>query len=377
MSGKPPTSISQHFSDLPDPRPGINIQHSLVNIISIAICAVICGADTWVDVELFGKSKRKWLETFLDLPNGIPSHDTFGRVFRLLDPAQFQQRFYEWTQTICHLTKGEVLAVDGKQLRRSKDGGLGRAGIYMVNVWATENQLSLAQHKVDDHSNEITAIPILLELLDIEDCIITIDAIACQTEIVETIQAQNADYVIAAKGNQGTLFEDIQAAFESEQAQAKADYHKTINKGHGRIEIRECWVTSDEEVLGYIQDYKAWTGLQTLVKVVSERRLLVSGKIERETRYFIASLSANAQHLLSVVRTHWQVENSLHWVLDMAFREDDSRVRKDHGPQNFAVLRQLALNLLKRETSTKAGIKAKRKQAGWDENYLIKVLCAA
>ena len=376
MSSPPPTNSGEHFSDLPDPRSGNNISHRLLNIITITICAVICGADTWVDVEQFGRAKGRWFETFLDLKHGVPSHDTIGRVFRLLDPDEFEPRFYQWTQRICELVAGEVLAVDGKQLRRSKDGALGLEGIYMVNVWATANRLSLAQAKVEDHSSEVTAIPLLLKLLEIEDTVITIDAMGCQTDIVEVIIDQHADYVIAVKGNQDTLLDDIQAAFETEQAQRNADYDRVVNKGHGRIEIRECWVVNDADVLAYINEYKAWSGLASLVKVSSERRHLTIGKTEQQTRYFISSLEADASRLLTAVRAHWQVENSLHWVLDMAFREDECRVRKDHAPQNFALVRQVALNLLKRETSLTVGMSAKRKRAGWDEDYLIKVLCA-
>lgn len=368
-----PTSLSNHIGDLPDPRTGENIRYPLVSIITIAICAVVCGADTWVDVALFGNSKRAWFEQFLESPHGIPSHDTFGRIFRRLDAERFQQRFYEWAQHICERSQGEIVAIDGKQLRGSKDGTLGKSGIYLVNAWATENQMTLSQQKVDSKSNEITAIPELLRLLELEGAIVTIDAIGCQTNVVEVIIDQKADYIIAAKGNQGTLFEDIQTAFESAST-AQLDYARSLNKGHGCIEIRECWALDDPDLLAYIHDYKTWRGLGSIVKVVSERRL--PDKTEVKTCYFISSLPASAKQLLQGIRAHWQVENSLHWVLDVAFREDDSRVRKDHAPQNFSVIRQLALNLLKQETSLKVGIKAKRKQAGWDESYLLKVLCS-
>jgi predicted transposase YbfD/YdcC len=295
----------------------------------------------------------------------------------MLDPEEFEQRFADWTQHICELIEGEVIAVDGKQLRRSKDGSLGKDGIYMVNVWATENGLSLAQKKVENHTNEITAIPQLLALLELDEQIVTIDAIGCQTGIVEVISSQGADYVIAVKGNQDTLLQDIQATFDPPDAQQRAAHHKTVNKGHGRIETRECWAVDDPEIIAYINDYKAWCGLTSVVKVTTTRHTLQTDKIETETRYFISSLPADPQQLLQAVRAHWQVENSLHWVLDMAFREDESRVRKDHAPQNFAILRQFALNLLKQDESLKVGIAAKRKRAGWDENYLTRVLCAA
>ena len=370
------SNIDTYFGDLPDPRDGDNISHPLINIITITLCAVICGADSWVDVEMFGQAKQAWFSQFLDLRHGIPSHDTIGRFFRCLNPEEFGARFREWTSHICERIAGEVVAVDGKQLRRSKDGVLGKAGIYMVNVWASENGLSLAQQKVDNHSNEITAIPELLRLLDIEGQIITIDAIGCQTDIVEVITAQQADYVIAAKDNQGTLHSDIEAAFATETAQQAADSHRTVGKDHGRIEIRECWASDAPDMIAYINDYKVWKGLQSIVKLHSERHFPQMGRVEQETRYFISSLPANAKHLLATVRAHWQVENSLHWVLDMAFREDESRVRKDHAPENFAVIRQFALNLLKREKMLTVGISAKRKRAGWDETYLATVLCS-
>jgi predicted transposase YbfD/YdcC len=375
MSESIPNNIEQHFGDLPEPRSGENISHPLINIITISICAVICGADSWVDVEQFGNAKQSWFKKFLHMPHGVPSHDTIGRVFRLLSTGEFEARFRAWTEHICELLNGEVIAVDGKQLRRSKDGSLGVDGIYMVNVWATDNQLSLAQAKVENHTNEITAIPLLLRLLEIQDTIVTIDAIGCQTNIVEVISDQDTDYVIAAKGNQDTLLEDIQSTFAHSDTHQDIAHHQTVNKGHGRIEIRDCWAIDDPNIIAYINDYKAWKNLTSIVKVTCERRLLNSAKTEQETRYFISSLPADAQQLLDAVRAHWQIENGLHWVLDMAFREDESRVRKDNAPENFAVIRQFALNLLKRDDSFDIGINAKRKRAGWDHGYLIQLLC--
>jgi len=357
MPSQPPTNIHQYFGDVTDPR-GQNARHPLLSIIAIAICGTLCGADNWVDIEMYGQAKQEWLSTFLDLPHGIPSHDTFGRVFRQLDPDEFQRSFHTWTMAICELTQGEVVAIDGKQVRRSKEGVLGKEGIHMVSIWASENQLVLGQEKVDDHSNEITAIPTLLHLLDLTDSIVTIDAIGCQTEIAQTIIDQGADYVMAVKANQETLLDDVIAAFETLPSGVRLPYARTIDKGHGRIERRECWVTDDPAILNHIQAYKAWAGLQSLVKIVSERRL--PDKTTIETRYFITSLPPDAQHLLRVVRTHWHIENRLHWVLDIAFREDENRVRKDYAPQNLAVLRHLALNLLKQDSSLKVGIKAKR-----------------
>lgn len=364
--------LGQHFAEVTDPRNEHNIRHTLLNIITIAICGMVGGADSWVDIEMFGKAKLSWFETFLDLPHGVPSHDTFGRVFRHIDPEEFQASFQTWTQSIYERTAGEVMAVDGKTLRRSKDGPLGKDAIEMVSVWASENNLVLAQGKIEETTNEITAIPDLLHLLDMEECVVTIDAIGCQTEIAETILRQGADYVLAVKDNQPTLREDVQAAFEHTRRFNRPDYHKTVNKGHGRIEIRECWAISDPDILAHINDYKLWKGLHSLVKVTSERR--GNGETSHTTRYFISSLPADAQRLLHSVRAHWHIENGLHWVLDMAFREDESRVRKDHAPQNLAILRHIALNLLKQESSLKVGVKAKRLRAGWDEQYLLKVL---
>lgn len=375
MSNQDPSNIEAHFGDLPDPRSGENISHPFINIVTISICAIICGADNWVDVAQFGEAKQDWFEQFLHLPHGIPSHDTFGRFFRLLDPTEFEARFRAWTQHICELLDGEVVAVDGKQLRRSKDGFLGMDGIYMVNVWATDNHLSLAQAKVENHTNEITAIPLLLKLLEIENTIITIDAMGCQTDIVQVISDQNADYVIAAKGNQGTLLEDIQTAFDRIDTHETLAHHQTINKGHGRIEQRDCWAIDDPDILTYITDYKSWSNLSSIVKVTSQRHQLNTDKRETKTRYFIASLDANPKQLLHAIRAHWQIENGLHWVMDMAFREDESRVRKDHAPENFAIIRQVALNVLKQDTSLDIGISAKRKRAGWDHAYLLKLLC--
>jgi predicted transposase YbfD/YdcC len=342
-------------------------------VIAITILASVCNADGWTEVELFGQSKQKWLETFLDLPHGIPSHDTFGRVFRVIDPEEFRASFRSWTQALCEKVEG-VVAIDGKTVRRSKDGVLGKRAIHMVNVWAVDNGLALAQEKVDDKTNEITVIPALIELLELEGGIVTIDAMGCQTNIAQTIIDQQADYVLAVKDNQPTLWKDLADSFEHIPPNASIAHHRTVNKGHGRIEVRECWVTADPEILTFVNDYKTWPGLTSLVKVTSQRQ--ENDTRSRETRYFISSLPPDAELLLRSIRAHWQIENSLHWVLDMAFREDESRVRKGHAAQNLAVLRQLTLNLLKQDTSVKAGIVAKRKRAGWDHNYLLSLLCS-
>lgn len=369
-------SIAKHFGKVKDPRVERTKRHKLLDIFLIAICGVICGADSWVDIELFGKSKLEWLRTFLTLPNGIPSHDTFGRVFAAIDPEEFERSFMEWVQAINELTQGQVIAVDGKQLRGSQDSESGKNAIYMVSAWATENELVLGQRKVDDKSNEITAIPKLLKLLEIAGCIVTIDAIGTQTKITKTIVEQEGDYLLAVKENQGNLYEDIHDLFEDDQHYnfegAPYNYAKSVNKDHGRIEIRQCWAISDPEYLAQIRDRDRWYGLKSLAMIISERR--IGEESEIQTRYFITSLDSHAEKILKVKRSHWGIENRLHWVLDIAFDEDHSRVRKDSAPQNFAVLRHVALNLLKREHTVKAGIKAKRLKCGWDVDYLLKVL---
>lgn len=365
------TSISHYFGQVNDPRQ-TNSRHPLMSIISITIMAVLCNAEGWADVELFGQSKEKWLSTFLDLPHGIPSHDTFGRVFRAIDPDEFGKAFSEWTQAICDRVTG-VVAIDGKTLRGSKDGILGKRALHMVNVWAVENGLVLAQQKVAAKTNEITVIPQLLELLDIEGTTVTVDAMGCQTDIAQAILDEGADYVLAVKGNQDTLLDDIMTGFEQGFAADTVDYHRTVDKGHGRIETRECWVSDDPALIDYISDYKGWPGLRSVVKVSSQRRR--QDDVTTQTRYFITSLPPLASSLLAAVRDHWQIENSLHWVLDMTFQEDASRVRKDYAPQNLALLRKLTLNLLKQDTSIKASLKGKRKRAGWDHDYLLSLLC--
>jgi predicted transposase YbfD/YdcC len=376
MNNRPGVSIADHFGRLEDPRIERTKLHELLDIIVIAICAVLCGADDWTEVELFGNAKLSWLRTFLELSNGIPSHDTFGRVFARLNPEQFQQCFLEWVQAVSQVTGGQVIAIDGKVLRGSCDRVLGKAGIAMVSAWATANHLVLGQVKVDDKSNEITAIPKLLQMLEIAGCIVTIDAMGCQTQIAQAIVDLDADYVLAVKENQGHLYEDVKGLFDAAQEvsfrDVPHDYCKSIDKGHGRLEIRQCWTLSDAALIDYLRNRAGWPNLHTIGKVSAERR--VNGQTSREDRYFIASLDSNARRLLRAVRSHWDIENSLHWVLDIAFDEDHQRVRKDNGPANFAVLRHIALNLLKQDKSVKVGIKAKRLKAGWDEPYLLKLL---
>jgi predicted transposase YbfD/YdcC len=378
MERDPATSIDKYFSNLADPRIDRTKRHKLLDILVITICAVICGADNWVEVELFGNAKRAWFEKFLELPNGVPAHDTFWRVFARLEPEQFKECFVNWIMAVSEVTHGQVVAVDGKTLRRSHDKALGKEAISMVSAWAAANGLVLGQVKVDEKSNQITAIPELLHRLALSGCIVTIDALGCQKEIAEIIVDQAADYILALKENHGQLYEDVIRLFaDLEQSQFKAyayTYDRTVNKNHGRLEIRQCWVIADPEVLRYLRGAADWKKLRSVVKVQSERRIGAENSLQ--DRYFISCLAGDAKHLLRSVRSHWSIENSLHWVLDIAFREDDSRIRKDHGPENFAILRHIALNLLKQDTSVKAGIKARRLKAGWDEAYLLKLLSA-
>jgi predicted transposase YbfD/YdcC len=369
-------SITRHFGKMRDPRIDRTKRHKLLDILIIAICGVICGADSWVDIEMYGKSKLEWLKTFLKLPNGIPSHDTFGRVFAALNPEEFENSFLEWVKAIHELTEGQVIAVDGKQLRGSKDIPEGKEAIYMVSAWATENQLVLGQRKVDDKSNEITAVPQLLKILDIHGCIVTLDAISTQTKIAKTIIDQGGDYILAVKENQGNLYEDMHDLFEEDRQydfkDAPYSYAKTVNKDHVRIEIRQCWTISDPEYLANIRELKRWDGIQSLVMILSERR--IGEEREIQDRYYITSLESNAEKILRAKRSYWGIENRLHWVLNIAFNEDHSRVRKDNAPQNFAILRHMALNLLKQDHSIKVGIKGKRLKCGWDTDYLLHIL---
>lgn len=370
-------NISEHFSQIEDPRIERNKLHPLLNILVIAICAVICGAENWVDVALYGNLKKEWLGKYLDLTNGIPSHDTFGRVFRRLKADAFQACFLAWVKAVNELTQGQVIAIDGKELRRSMDERLGKRAIHMISAWASENRLVLAQQKVDEKSNEITAIPALLEMLEIAGCIITIDAMGCQKEIAQQITDQQGEYVLAVKENQGHLFADIKhlCALYLQHEQPMFyfnDYAKTVEKDHDRIEIRECWTLDAVFYGSSIRNIGEWAQVKTLVMIRRERWR--PEKTESHTRYYISSLTGKAERFLKVIRGHWGIENSLHWVLDMAFNEDQSRLHKDNGAENLAVIRHIALNLLRNEKSAKVGIKAKRLKAGWDDAYLFKVL---
>lgn len=374
MKLKPKVSIADHFAQMSDPRVERTKQHKLIDIMTIAICAVICGADTWVDIETYGKSKSSFLKQFLELPNGIPSHDTFSRVFARLNPEQFQQCFLNWVKSISNMTPGEVVAIDGKTLRHSYDSGGDKKAIHMVSAWATEQRLVLGQVKVDEKSNEITAIPELLKVLEISGCIVTIDAMGCQTGIVKLIAEQSGDYVITLKKNQGSLYERVEELFKQAIKSKFQGFthscYQTKEQNHARDESRHYLMLSD--INKQIDPTSKGDSLQSVGMVESVRTVNVKTTVE--TRYYISSLPNNAQILGQSVRSHWGIENPLHWVLDVAFHEDDCRIRKDNAPQNLAVLRHIALNLLNQEKSLKTGIKNKRLKAGWDNEYLAKVL---
>ncbi len=371
-------SFLNHFETLTDPRIERSKEHLLIDIVAIAILAVISGADGWGAIELYGKAKYEWLKSFLGLPNGIPSHDTFSRVFARIEPKQFQECFLSWVNSITQKLELEVIAIDGKTMKQSYDRNQSQKPLHIVSAWSASHQLVLGQKKVNKKSNEVTAIPALLELLEIEKSIITIDAMGCQKEIAALIIKKKGDYLLALKGNQKLLHKDVKDWFElarkEEFAGREHSYYQQIEGGHHRVEKRQIWTVAVSE-LPPLHNQSLWTGLKTVVMVLSERRLW--NKTTTEVRFYLSSLASNAEKISQAIRCHWGIENSLHWTLDVTFSEDKSRIRKEHSPENFALLRRLAVNLLKQEKGFKGSLKMKRYLAGMDNNYLVQILDSA
>jgi predicted transposase YbfD/YdcC len=373
-----PKPLIECFEGLPDPRMDRTRPHKLVDILVIGLCSQLTGGSGFTDMEVFGKAKQDWLETFLELPEGIPSHDTFNRVFSAIDPYHFLDCFVQWVQGICPTLKDETVAIDGKALRRALNDG--ESIPYIVNAWASENGLVLGQVKVKDKSNEITAIPELLRVLELEGCIVTMDAMGCQKDIAKNIIDKHADYVLALKGNHATVHDEVKEFFKdavppcatqcADTAEKDAmDFFQTIEKGHGRVDTRRYWISSD---LDWFEDKALWKDLNSIGMVESIRN--VKGKRSIERRYYLASLPPDAKRFAKAVRGHWGVENSLHWSLDVTFREDDSRARTMNAAQNVATLRRIALNLVRMDRSKKCSQRQKRIFAALDPDFLKQLL---
>jgi predicted transposase YbfD/YdcC len=370
MSVKPSLSLLNHFAKLADPRVQRTRLHRLFDMIALTICGVICGCKNWVEIETYGNKKLNWLKAFLELPNGIPSHDTLGRVFARIKPEAFQACFRSWIQALAKTLGIKQIAIDGKTLRRSHQRGAGQSALHLVSAWATANHLTLGQVATDAKSNEITAIPRLLETLDLSGAIVTIDAMGCQKDIASHIRHGDGHYLLAVKENQQRLFTDIQESFtlalEEEGEQAIYSYHQTVDRGHGRLETRQYFTIQDP--VG-IRDRELWKDLRTINMVISERQ--VKGEASStEVRYYIGSKLCQAKHTSGYIRGHWGIENSLHWVLDMAFDEDHNRTRKDHSQENLGLLRRLAVSLIKNNKTCKGSIRNKQMQAMLDDEVL-------
>ena len=370
-------SLVQHFSVVEDPRCQGKIDHRLIDILVIAVCAVIACAESWDDIALYGRSKLAWLRTFLDLPNGIPSHDTFRRVFMLIDPDAFERGFAAWVGSLVDSFEREVIAIDGKTLRRSFDRSRERSPLHLVSAWASEQGLVLGQRRVHEASNEITAIPELLNQLALENSIVTLDAMGCQTAIAEQILARGADYLLVLKANHPLGYEAVvkhfdQACFRRGAPQRAAC--DTFDEAHGRLVRRRVFASTEAASL---EALSTWPNLHTVLAVESLRSTNGTPKVETEIRYFLSSCRDDPIVLGRAIRQHWAIENALHWVLDVTFREDDSRVRDQRAARNLAVLRRMAINLVGRDGSTKASVRARRKKAAWDNDYMLQLLAGS
>ena len=366
-------TLIESFKNLSDPRTS-DVDHKLIDIVVISILSILCGANGFNEMEAFGTSKEKWLRKYLELPHGIPSHDTFNRVLSALDPVEFHKCFMDWVSILYEKISKEIISVDGKTIRRTKEKA--KKAIHVVSAWANKNKLVLGQIKVNDKSNEITAIPELLKTLDINGCIITIDAMGTQTEIAKTIVDSGAEYVLALKKNQKKLHDDVKLHFNNEvltktkkELKQEGTYYRTLEKNHGRIEKREYYMVKD---ISCINNIDKWPNLAAIGMVINE--IQENDKITCEKRFYIMSEIKNIQEFSESVRKHWGIETSLHWCLDVGFREDESRARKDNAAENLNIIRHISLNMLKKETSLKSGIAGKRLKCGWDESYMEKVL---
>ena len=373
-----PENLIDFLEAIEDPRIDRTKKHDLIDILVIAVCAAICGAKNWVEIEDFGNAKLNWFSTFLDLKYGVPSHDTFRRVFTLLDPEEFRMAFISWVKAVTKDKDLKQICIDGKTLRRSFDRGKTNSAVHMVNAWSTGVSLSLGQIKTEAKSNEITAVPKLLKLLNVKGHIVSADALNCQVKTAQVVLDKEGDYLFGLKGNHEYLQKRVKEKFNQKSGPGSRSFnkksYKTKEKGHGRLEKRSCTVITPKEGKTFdINPLEKWPGLNSIIQIKSERTDLKTGKFSEETRYYISSLAASAEELLAAVRGHWEVENKLHWVLDVVFREDDCRSRTGFSAENFSMLRQFALNLIKTEPSKKSIIR-KQKLSGWDEDFLLSVL---
>lgn len=359
-----------HFSVLPDPRVNRRKRRSLESILFIALCGVLCGVESWVEMEEFGKTRKEWFKKFIDLKHGIPSHDTFGRVFAQLNSKEFGKVFLQWVQAVYRKTNGEIIAIDGKTVCGTEDKTRGWNALHLITVWANANHLVLAQEKSTGGPNEIETVPKVLEILDLKGCIVTLDAMGCQKDIAERIRGKEGDYVLALKGNQGLLHEDVRQYWnDSQLPRQEYDEYETADKGHGRHEVRCYRISSGIEWLTVRDE---WKGLQSIGMVESRRTIGEQTTVQR--RYYLSSLKADAREFSKAVRTHWEVENKAHWCLDVLFHEDRSRARLKFAAENLALLRRLSLNILRKDVGAKQSLRIRRQMAGWSTEYLEHLL---